>query len=358
MRPTRLLSPALLALICSPSWASAQALVEVPVPDLGGACDDLDPAPLAEAIDREVAILSHRAASQRYVIGAISVSVADYAAKTLVPLAALARQGSTALCRGLATRFRFFRNPDAGAGKFTAYHNPVVRASRTRHGPYQHPLYRRPPGALANLTTAEILAGGLDGKGLELIYLSDATEALAVQVEGSATVLLDDNTTIVVGSAGHNGHPYTNVSKLLLADNKIPKGQVTPLGMTKARKYFIDHPQELPKYWGRNPHFVFFKETDKIGGRFGALTPGRSLAIDPLYIPSGAAVWIRTDMPAIVEGKVTKWVSYGRVALGQDAGAGIKGPGRVDVFFGTGDYAQQASAVTTRPGEIYVLLAK
>jgi hypothetical protein len=30
----------------------------------------------------------------------------------------------------------------------------------------------------------------------------------------------------------------------------------------------------------------------------------------------------------------------------------------VDVFLGTGEYAQQASAVTTRAGEIYVLLAK
>jgi membrane-bound lytic murein transglycosylase A len=67
---------------------------------------------------------------------------------------------------------------------------------------------------------------------------------------------------------------------------------------------------------------------------------------------------MRTDKPGIVANKVAGWYSYGRVAMAQDTGAGIVGPGRVDVFFGTGEYAQQASAVTTRAGEIYALLAK
>ena len=204
-----------------------------------------------------------------------------------------------------------------------------------------------------------MLAGGLDGKGLELLYLADLGEVLAVHVEGSATVILDDGRVISIGSDGNNGHPYQNVSKLLLADNKIPPGQVTPLGMTRARKYFLDHPGELARYWAKNPHYVFFQEKQGVGGsRYGVLTPGRSLAVDPAYVPLGAAVWIRTDKPAIAGGRVAAWVSYGRVALGQDTGSGIKGPGRVDVFFGTGEYAAQASAVTTRPGEIYVLLAR
>jgi len=324
---------------------------------MGAQCDDLDPAALAEAIDREVAIFSRK--SDVWTIGTTRVPVAEYAQKTLAPLAALARRGSAAMCAELPRRFRFFRNPGAGPGKFTAYHNPVIRASRTKKGPYRFPLYKRPPGALANLTTEQILAGGLDGKGLELLWLDDPTEVNAVHVEGTATVYLDDNTVISIGSDGHNGHPYQNVSALLLKDNKIPKNQVTPLGITRARKYFMDHPDELWKYWAKNPHYVFFKEKKSLGGtKFGDLTPGRSLAIDPAFIPQGAAVWIRTDKPAIADNKVAAWISYGRVALGQDTGSGIKGAGRVDVFFGTGEYAQQASAVTTRPGEIYVLLAK
>jgi membrane-bound lytic murein transglycosylase A len=340
-------------------------LVQVPAPTMGPLCDDLagrDGAALADAIDREIAIFSKKPGTLQF--GARAVTNAEYARQTLAPLAAAARQGDKALCAALQTKFTFWRNPDAGPGKFTAYHNPVLRASRTKKAPYLHPVYRRPPGPLAQLTTEQILKGGLDGKGLELFYFADATEVNALHVEGSASVQLDDGSWTAIGSDGHNGHPYQNVGKLVAADGKIPKDQQTPVGMTRARKYFIDHPAELALYWAKNPHYVFFKEKDGKGGaasgRFGPLTAGRSLAVDPEHVPLGAAVWFRTDMPRIDEkaNRVAEWISYGRVALGQDTGAGIKGAGRVDVFFGTGDYAQAASAVTTRPGEIYVLLAK
>ncbi len=340
------------------SWARAQNLVPVPTPNLGSRCDDLDPAPLVAAIEHEVELMQKM--SGALTVGTRAIPYAEYARTTLAPLGALAQKGAATLCAELPRRFAFFRNPTGGAGTFTVYHNPMLRGSRTRREPYLYPLYRRPAGALSKLTTAEILGGALEGQGLELIYLGDPTEANAVHVEGSATVLLDDGSTISVGSDGHNGHPYQNIGKLLSADNKIPKSQATPIGMTRARKYFIDHPAELNVYWGKNPHYVFFKERTgpAATGKFGALTPGRSLAVDPAYLPMGAAVWIRTDMPRIAENRVAEWISYGRVAIGQDTGAGIKGPARVDVFFGTGDYATQAAQVTTRPGEIYVLVAK
>ncbi len=350
--------PLVLLLCAAPASAK---LVPVPPPNLGGPrCDDLDPVALAEAVERELPTL--RKMNGTVTFADRILTWAQYASGTLEPLARLARQGREVLCSALPQRFAFYRNPDAGAGKFTAYHNPILRGSRTRHAPYLFPLYKRPTGEAAHFTTAQILDGTLEGRGLELVYLDDATAALAAQVEGSATILLDDNTYIAVASDGNNGFPYQNVSKLLLADNKIPKSQVTPISMTRARKYFIDHPAELNAYWAKNPHFVFFKEKPATGGaasgKFGPLTPGRSLAVDPLHVPLGVAVWFRTDMPRIADNKVAEWVSYGRVALGQDTGAGITGAGRVDVFFGTGEYAEQAAAVTTRPGELYVLLGR
>lgn len=349
----------LVLLALAPRASSAQGLVSVPAPNMGGQCDDLDPAGLIDAIEKELPVLRRMPASAGFRIGDRVVAPAEYAERTLVPLQQLAQRGAQALCAGLASRFTFYRNGGVGPGKFTAYHNPMFRGSRRQQGPYQHPLYRRPPGALAQLSTAQVLAGGLAGRNLELVWLADPTEALAAHVEGSATIYLDDNSIMNIGSDGHNGQPYQNVSKLVAADNKIPKSQDTPIGMTRARKYFLDHPAELPVYWGKNPHFVFFKETNRRGGgKFGELVPGRSIAVDMNAVPLGLAAWIRTDKPAIADNKVQSWVSYGRVALAQDTGAGIQGAGRVDVFFGTGDYAQQASAVTTRPGELYVLLGK
>jgi membrane-bound lytic murein transglycosylase A len=337
--------------------ARADNLELVATPDLT-ACDDMDLKPLADAIDREVQKM--QTMSGGITVGAQHVSYKDYAQKTLAPLAALARQGAAALCPALKTRYGFWRNTGVGAGKFTAYQNPVVKASRTKKGPYQYPLYRRPAGELASLTTAQIIAGGLSGKGLELIYLADPTEANLVHVEGSADVALDDGTQIKITSDGHNGQQYQNVSKLLMADNKIPANQVTPLGMTRARKYFMDHPSELWIYWARNPHFVFFKEVTgaAASGKFGQLTAGRSLAVDPAFIPLGAAVWFHTKKPVVANNAIASWQPYGRVALGQDTGSGIKGAGRVDVFYGSGDYAMAAAAKADGPGEIYVLLAK
>lgn len=338
--------------------ASADVLEAVPPPGGLSACDDMELGPLAAALDNEIAKMQGMSGS--LTIGKVQVSYKDYAAKTLTPLAALARKGAKDLCAALGTRFTFYRNVGVGAGKFTAYQNPEVRASRTKKGAYQYPLYRRPQGALASLTTAEIIGGGLNGKGLEIVYLADATEVNLVHVEGSANVVLDDGKKIKVSSDGHNGHPYQNISKLLLADNKIPSGQVTPLGMTRARKYFQDHPAELWKYWAQNPHYVFFKEVTggAATGRFGELTANRSLAVDPAFVPLGAAVWFHTTKPAISGNAISGWTPYGRVGLAQDTGSGIKGAGRVDVFYGSGDYAMAAASKADAGGEIYVLLAK
>lgn len=338
---------------------AAHHLVRVPPPDLGATCDDLDTKPLIAAIEREISVLRLLPSTPGIPVGDFPIPPSNYAGITLDRIVKLARKGTRALCLGLRRDFWFYRDTAAGEGEFTAYHNPLLHGSRARHGPYQHPIYRHPPKELESLPTEKILAGALDGKGLEIVYLDDATAALAAHVEGSGTVLLDDNRVINITTDGNNGRPYQNVSKLLLADNKIPKDQVTPPGMTRARAYFLQHPDQIASYWSKNPHFVFFKEsTTPPRGKFGELAAGRTIAVDPDYIPLGAAVWMRTDKPAFKNDQVAAWVSYGRVVLAGDTGAAIKGPGRVDVFFGTGEYAEQASAVTTRPGEVYVLVAK
>jgi len=348
-----------LAAVLATGPARADNLEAVAPPAaLTSGCDDMDLAPFAAAIDQEVAKM--QGMNGALTIGKSQVSYKDYAAKTLAPLAALARKGPKVLCAALAKQFTFYRNPGVGPGKFTAYQNPLVRASRTKKGPYQYPLYRRPPGELASLTTAQVIAGGLSGKGLELAYLADPTEVNLVQVEGSANVALEDGKQMKVSSDGHNGQAYQNISKLLVADNKIPANQVTPLGMTRARKYFQDHPNEFWQYWGRNPHYVFFKEVSggAASGKFGELTANRSLAVDPAFVPLGAAVWFHTTKPQIANNAISGWQPYGRVALAQDTGSGIRGAARVDVFYGSGDYAMAAASKADAGGEIYVLVAK
>jgi membrane-bound lytic murein transglycosylase A len=209
--------------------------------------------------------------------------------------------------------------------------------------------------------TAKILAGSLNGRGLELVWLADPYDALALHVEGAASIQLPDGKLIAIGADGHNGLTYQNVSKLLAADGKMPKGPPPPAnqpGNPKARQYFTQHPEELNVYWGKNPHFVWFKMSAKAGsGKLGALTPHRSVAIDPAFVPFGALLWIRAQKPVITNGAITGWQPYNRVVLGQDTGAGIKGPARMDVYYGEDADSQIASAGTSVQGDAYVLVA-
>ena len=62
------------------------------------------------------------------------------------------------------------------------------------------------------------------------------------------------------------------------------------------------------------------------------LTPERSVAIDPRYIPLGAPVHVATTWP-----NTTKPLQ--RLMLAQDTGGAIRGAVRIDYFWGAGDNA-------------------
>ena len=57
------------------------------------------------------------------------------------------------------------------------------------------------------------------------------------------------------------------------------------------------------------------------------LTTGRSLAVDPVYIPLGSFLWLQTDHNK---------TSLNRLMTAQDTGSAIKGVVRGDFFWGTG----------------------
>jgi membrane-bound lytic murein transglycosylase A len=339
----------------------AQAeLVPTTAPALSVACDDLDLGPLVAALVSEINVLQKKSGPPLR-FGSKQVTPLEYATRTLRPIYDLAVAGDKAkLCGALQYNFDWWK----AAPKpilFTAYHTPVVRGSLTEDATYRYPLYRRPAGALAQLSTAQVLAGGLKGRGLELAWLADPYDALALHVEGAANVLLPDGGQLAIGTDGHNGQPYQNVSKLLVADNRLPGGpppRTDKPGNPKARAYFESHPAELNVYWGRNPHYVFFKRTQKAGGgKLGALTPGRSVAIDESAVPMGALMWLSAQKPTFSDGKIVGWEPLQRIVLGQDTGAGIQGA-RIDVYFGEDAESLAAAQAMSVEGSAYVLLAR
>lgn len=336
---------------------------------LSPGCDDLDADSLVKALDVQLPALQKQTTT-RLRFGRTEQTPAQYAESTLLPLRKVALQGRESLCRALQQRFELVRLAGPAKGHFSAYYHPIVRGRRTPQGRYQVPLYLRPPPPSDSHTTAEILAGALIGQRLEVAYLDSWATALNVHIEGSVTVQLQDvagsepsqkYAEINLTTDGHNGHPYQNPFKLARQDKVVPEDQPTQPGQSKARAFFDEHPELLRTYWAKNPHFVFFKETPLRGtGRFGELVAGRSLAVDPKVVPMGSVLWFRTELaqPGETASAAVRMVPTARLGLAQDTGAAIQGVGRVDIFVGSGDAARVAATFTSRPGELYLLVAK
>jgi membrane-bound lytic murein transglycosylase A len=49
---------------------------------------------------------------------------------------------------------------------------------------------------------------------------------------------------------------------------------------------------------------------------------------------------------------------FSRFVLDQDAGGAIRGSGRIDVYFGSGAYAENAAGRMKQPGRLYYLLLR
>ena len=89
------------------------------------------------------------------------------------------------------------------------------------------------------------------------------------------------------------------------------------------------------------------------------LTAGRSIATDSRLFPKGGLVYIRAEKPVIDDsGTITAWVPFSRFALNQDTGGAIKGPGRVDLFWGSGETAGIAAGQMKNEGKLYFLVEK
>jgi membrane-bound lytic murein transglycosylase len=74
---------------------------------------------------------------------------------------------------------------------------------------------------------AEILDGALDGQHLEICWIKDPTDALLIQIQGSARVRLEDGTMLRITYDAHNGYPYVAVGRILIERNIIRRARIS-----------------------------------------------------------------------------------------------------------------------------------
>ena len=132
--------------------------------------------------------------------------------------------------------------------------------------------------------------------------------------------------------------------------------------MPRIKQYLADTPQERDRILHHNESFIFFNWENGDGpvGSLGEpLTAGRSAAVDYHVFPAGALGFLNTEKPLLDSmGTISTWMPLSRFVLLQDTGSAITGPGRLDLFWGRGPYAETAAGSMKHPGTLYILLEK
>ncbi len=265
-------------------------------------------------------------------------------------------------------------------GLVTGYYEPLLRGSRVRSDKYPVPLYRVPDdlvvvdlGSVYPELSTMRLRGKLQGRylvpyptrseitgsnalaGNELLWVDDTIDAFFLQIQGSGRVQLPDGTTVRVGYADQNGHPYRSLGRWLVEQGYLTLDQASMQGI---KAWAQRNPERLKEALDHNASFVFFRELplgNASAGPMGALavplTPGYSLAADSRFVPLGAPVVLSTIDPDTRAPLV-------RAMMAQDTGGAIRGPLRFDFFWGFGAAAGERAGRQKHEGQAWVLVPK
>lgn len=268
---------------------------------------------------------------------------------------------------------------------FTGYYEPVLKGNYKKTDDYRYPVYGKPDDLIkinlgdfrrsfkgkriiARIKDGEVipyhdrksidLSGFLSGQGLEIAWLSDPLDVFFLHIQGSGIIEMADGSKINVNYAAANGREYRSIGRLLIKEGKVSKEMMS---MKAIREYLKSHPEEIERVLFYNESYVFFRvvEQGPIGSTGVPVTAGRSIASDTRIFPKGGLAFIETEIPVTdVEGNVTGWEKISRFVVAQDAGGAIKGPGRVDIFFGTGKESGKLAGAMNREGRLFFLIKK
>jgi membrane-bound lytic murein transglycosylase A len=261
----------------------------------------------------------------------------------------------------------------------TGYYEPLIQGSLSRSGRYAWPIHGVPKDMLTielgdvypELKSLRLRGRVVGNKVLPywsraeleqmqdrlpaptLMWAADPIELFFLQVQGSGRVQLPDGRLVRIGYADQNGHPYQSIGRWLVAQGELSLDQASMQGI---RQWAENNPQRLHELLNANPSYVFFRQLPSSdGGPVGALgvplSAGRSIAVDPRFVPLGAPVFLATSEPQSDR-------PLNRLVLAQDTGGAIKGAVRADFFWGFGHDAGQLAGRMKQPGRMWLMLPK
>lgn len=275
-------------------------------------------------------------------------------------------------------------NPDGSRnGLITGYYEPILNGSRTESAAFPNPVFG-PPDDMIVVELAELypelkhmrLRGRLEGRKLvpyysraefsalengkkagrsakPLLWIDDAVDLFFMQIQGSGQIQLDDGSRVRMNYADQNGHPYRSIGRWLVDQGALKPEQASMQGI---KDWVSANPTRLSELLGINPSLVFFRELKVEGdgppGALGiALTPERSVAVDPRHVPLGVPIWLATTRPNSDEG-------LARLMVAQDTGGAIRGAVRADFYWGSGTAAGALAGRMRQQGQMWILMPR
>jgi membrane-bound lytic murein transglycosylase A len=253
----------------------------------------------------------------------------------------------------------------SGEGLATGYFEPLVEASRVPRGAQRFAFHAPPPDLATRkpwFTRAQmdsLPAAQAALRGREIAYTADPLDVLILQIQGSGRARITEADgrvqTVRLAFAGHNDQGYVSVGRWLIDQGELKPNEASWPGI---REWARKNPQRASQMLHANPRVVFFREeplTDAAQGPRGsqgvALTPERSIAVDPAAIPLGTPVWLDTTEPLTA-------TPLRRLVMAQDTGSAITGAVRADYFWGWGERAEAQAGRMKQPLKLWVLWPK
>lgn len=370
-----------------PAKPTAQnVLVEVPEDDWPLLLDDQSAKSFFQACEASLAYLRKVRPDRRFSFGPYQTTAAKMAA-SLERIKDILYRLPDPQERAGALKKEFILLESVGSdgqGRvlFTGYYEPILQARAIPQDNFQHPVYAVPSDMvtfnlrdfskdLPNKRLVGQVRGqrlkpypdrqaidfkqALEGKAEILGYVGDPVEVFFLHIQGSGQLEFASGRRLRVGYAASNGQPYRSIGRLMLAEGMMSPDQMSMQGI---KAYLAAHPGQMQRVLSHNPSYVFFRPLAPVGGPLGCfeapLTGGRSVATDRRILPGLALGYITGQMPAVGGGATP----FARFVFNQDTGGAIRGPGRLDLFFGSGLDAGALAGRMKYPGRLYFFFPK
>lgn len=358
-------------------------VAEVPGESLPLPADDMDRESLLAALKVNLSYWNAKPDSFKVRIGRDYYSAAELRRTTRKLMDIFSAETPAGELRDiLKSRFKIYRSvADDGSGKvvITGYYEAEIKVLKSPDAVNKFPVYLKPADLVKTVPDmgvdfdygrydaggklvryyprTEISAGALDGRNLEIVWSAHPSQVMLLQIQGSGILRFEGGDFIKAGFDGANGWPFKSVQKLLMDCGEIPA-----MSFKDFIAYLSKQDDRESRLVDLNPRYIFFQPRPKDAPAYGAmgygLTPGRSVAVDPKPIPLGVTALMASKRPVAGQGGALEFKNFTRFVTAHDTGSAIRGPGRIDLFWGAGDQAGTEASFMKAPGDLYLLIAK